>query len=80
MDDQIGCIAESDVRAALAAVVGPEVAQSIGAEQTFDEAGLDSLDQLQVHMRLEEAHGIGIADDDFETCNSIAAILQYVRL
>lgn len=72
-------LAETDVRRALAETAGAELARSIGAEETFDQAGLDSLDQAQLHMRLEEAHGVRIADEDFEACNSIAAIVAYVR-
>ena len=48
------------------------------AEETcFFDTGLDSLDQVQILLAIEQRFGLRVADGDFEKCNSIRAIVDY---
>lgn len=68
---------EASIRAIIADVVGRETADALAVDQPFDEAGLDSLEHGQILIGLEETHGVRVADEDFERCNSVGAILDY---
>ena len=72
-------VTEADIRAIIQQVVSEEVAVSLAPDQSFLEAGLDSLERAQILIQLEEDFGVSLSDDDFENCNSIADILKYAR-
>jgi acyl carrier protein len=71
-------LSEADLRTVIGDVVGEAAARELTADQPFADFGLDSLDQAQILIRLDEGYGISIADADFEKCSSINNILNHV--
>lgn len=72
-------LSEKDVRDAITAAVDRVSVDDLGIDENFHRFGLDSLDHAQILIRLEEIHGLRVADADFEKCLSIAAIIDYSR-
>ena len=54
-------------------------ADSISVSATFDELGMDSLDKIEMIMRLEETLNIHIDDNKFEHISSIADAINYLN-
>lgn len=52
---------------------------AIDAQKTFDQLGIDSLDKVEMVMRLEEAFNIHIDDDEFEAFAHIQGVVDYVH-
>ncbi len=48
-------------------------------QQTFEELGADSLDMVEIVMRLEEVFGIEIKDEDAEKLTSLKDVIDYVQ-
>ena len=48
-------------------------------QQTFQEIGADSLDIVEIVMRLEEVFGIEINDEDAEKLQSLKDVIDYVH-
>jgi len=65
------------VRDAVASVVHGFDVAALDAERPFFEIGIDSLDQAQVLMAIEERFGLRVADGDFELCDSLANVVRY---
>lgn len=56
--------------------------ERITPQSTFQDLGADSLDMVEIVMKLEEVFGIEIKDEDaekFSTLNSAVDYLQQVR-
>jgi acyl carrier protein len=70
-------LTEMDVRLAIASAVDRVPVEDLGLEEGFYAYGLDSLEHAQILMRVEEIHGLRVADADFDLCISIATILEY---
>ena len=68
---------EAAVRRAIREAVDRPMVASLEADTDFYEVGLDSLDHAQILMRIEEVHGLVVADTDFDLCRSISAIVAY---
>ncbi|MCL5436609.1 MAG: acyl carrier protein [Candidatus Dependentiae bacterium] len=45
---------------------------------TFDELGADSLDRVEVVMKIEEAFDIELNDDEMEKITTFGALVEYV--
>lgn len=48
-------------------------------ELDFYTQGLDSLDHVQILMKVEETFGMRFADTDFDECNSIDRIAAFLQ-
>ncbi len=72
-------ITEAQVREAIAVTVEGFDAASLDAHEDLADAGIDSLDQVQVLMHLSEIHGLVVADGDMHLCSSIARIVDYAE-
>lgn len=72
-------LTSDQIRAAVAEVVAGFDAATLPDGQTFKDAGIDSLDAINILLALEEAHGVHIPDADVKQCDSIQAILAYVN-
>lgn len=46
---------------------------------TFEELGADSLDMVQIIMKLEERFGIEIKDEDAEKMHNLQDVVDYVH-
>jgi acyl carrier protein len=53
---------------------------ALSIEKVFKEAGIDSLDQLNILLAIEEKFELRIPDEDVKSCNSIQAILNYFSI
>lgn len=53
--------------------------KAIVAESTFQDLGADSLDLLEIIMRLEEQFGIEINDEDAEKMNKMHDVVDYIQ-
>lgn len=70
-------LTEQAVRDVIASVVERVSTDDLGASEDFYNFGLDSLDHAQILMRVEEVLGVPVADEDFDDCRSIRAIIEY---
>lgn len=70
---------EAAVRRAILETVDRVSVRTLKRDSDFYAHGLDSLDQVQILMRIEEVHGLKIPDEEIETCRSIDAILDFAR-
>lgn len=52
---------------------------TIKPESTMQELGADSLDLVEIVMKLEEAFGVEIADDDVAHLNTVGQYVEYVQ-
>lgn len=52
---------------------------TIDPDASFYEQGIDSLDALGIVLRVEEAYGIKIPDDEVENLDSINALAAYIE-
>jgi acyl carrier protein len=53
--------------------------KAIVADSTFQDLGADSLDLLEIIMRLEEQFGIEINDEDAEKMNNMQDVVDYIQ-
>jgi acyl carrier protein len=73
-------ITEADVRRAIAKAIRGYNAESLGIDQNFYEAGIDSLDHAAILLNLQEVHDLVVPDDAIPRASSIRGILEYRRL
>lgn len=52
---------------------------SITMESTFTDLGADSLDLLEIILKLEEQFGIEINDDDAEKMSKMSEVVAYIN-
>ena len=53
--------------------------KTITADSTFQDLGADSLDLLEIIMRLEEQFGIEINDEDAEKMDKMQDVVTYIN-
>ena len=71
-------ITADDIRALIQDnVIGVDAA-ALGEDDSFKQAGIDSLDQINVLLAIEEKHGYKIPDEDVKLCKSIRSTLDYL--
>ena len=51
----------------------------ITEQSTLDELGADSLDRVEIIMKLEDLFGIEISDDDADRLTSVDSIVAYLE-
>ena len=71
-------ITADDIRALIQENVMGVDATALGEDDNFQQAGIDSLDQINVLLGIEEKHGYKIPDEDVKLCMSIRGILDYL--
>lgn len=70
---------EAAVRRVILETVDRVCARTLKLDSDFFAHGLDSLDQVQILMRIEEVHGLKVPDEAVDECRSIAAIVDFAR-
>lgn len=50
----------------------------VGAEDSLEDAGLDSLDKATLFMKIEDKTGLQIPDSDYEVLDTSKSIIDYV--
>lgn len=53
--------------------------ETITNKSTFQDLGADSLDMVEIVMRLEEQFGIEINDEDAEKLNNMEEVVFYIN-
>ena len=53
--------------------------ETITNKSTFQDLGADSLDMVEIVMRLEEQFGIEINDEDAEKLNNMEEVVSYIN-
>lgn len=48
-------------------------------QATLDELGADSLDRVEIIMKLEDLFGVEISDDDADRLTSVESIVSYLE-
>ncbi len=71
-------ITADDIRALIQENVMGVDALAMSEDQSFKEAGVDSLDQINILLAIEEKHGYKIPDEDVKLCKSIRSTLDYL--
>ena len=51
----------------------------ITEQSTLDELGADSLDRVEIIMKLEDLFGVEISDDDADRLTSVESIVSYLE-
>lgn len=72
-------LTEMQVRAAIGETIDGFDETAIAADEDLSDAGIDSLDQVKVLMRIEELYGLTVADGDLALCSSIERIVAYFQ-
>lgn len=72
-------INESVIRKIIGEVILDKEVKDISNNAIFEEAGIDSLDHVDILFNLQEKYGLNIPDSDVEKCNSINNILLYAK-
>ncbi|HSI57155.1 MAG TPA: acyl carrier protein [Ideonella sp.] len=72
-------ITSENIRAVIQDIVLGFDASALKDDQTFRDAGIDSLDFINILFAIDERHGTHIPDEHVKQCNSIQAILDYVN-
>ena len=54
-------------------------AATINAQSTLQDLGADSLDMVDIVMKVEEEFGIEINDEDAEKLTNVAEVVDYVQ-
>jgi acyl carrier protein len=71
-------ITADDIRVLIQDNVMGVDAMALGEDDNFKQAGIDSLDQINVLLAIEEKHGYQIPDEDVKLCQSIRSTLDYL--
>ena len=71
-------ITADDIRVLIQENVMGLDAMALGEDDNFKQAGIDSLDQINVLLAIEEKHGYKIPDKDVKLCESIRSTLDYL--
>jgi len=48
-------------------------------DHRFSDAGIDSLDHMDILFVIQEKYSVSIPDDAIEKCSSIAGIISYIQ-
>lgn len=59
--------------------LGPDKKDLVTDEATFKELGVDSLDAVEIAMKLEEEFEIEIPDEDAKEITSVKAAVEYIE-
>jgi len=51
----------------------------ISSDQTFANLGLDSLDMVEIFLKIEDEFDIEIGDDDSDKIRTISSLVQYLE-
>lgn len=71
-----------EIKEALKKIIAEQLsikAEDIGDTSTFDELGADSLDRVEVVMKIEEALNLELNDDEMERITTFVALVDYVE-
>jgi acyl carrier protein len=68
----------SKLRAIIEQTVAGFDANALRDDQLFRDAGIDSLDHLNVLLAVEEQFGVEIPDEDSKNLNTLNALLAYL--
>jgi acyl carrier protein len=69
------------IRDQLTALIAEQLAipaGSIGDENTFEKLGADSLDRVELIMKVEEQFNIEINDEDAEKLHNVGQMVHYI--
>ena len=69
----------NEIRSIVTQVVIGFNGNNLKNDQTFSDAGIDSLDHMNILLFIEEKIDIKIPDEDVEECNSIDNIKAYIK-
>jgi len=53
--------------------------ETVIKSHSFEDLGADSLDMVEIVMKLEEEFGIEINDDDAEKLTSLGQVVEYIE-
>jgi acyl carrier protein len=73
---------KTDTSAKVITIIAEELKvdkSTIKPESTFQDLGADSLDMVQMVMKLEEQFGIEINDQDAEKLTNVADVVEYIH-
>lgn len=70
-------LTEVDVKQAMAESGVTADVTDLGAQQSFSEFGLDSLDLFNLFVELEDKTGVTVADEDLDKLKTIDDVLDH---
>lgn len=79
--DDMGISAEGDTLAQLASLLqkvgAVEDAEEVGAEDTLDSLGVDSLTRIELAVRAEEHFGVRVSEEDVSPSSTLGELAEY---
>lgn len=74
-------MSEQEVRQRLTKIVAEQLSvkvEELHDESTLDQLGADSLDRVEIIMKIEDTFHIEVNDDDAEHLTTLGALVAYV--
>ncbi len=74
-------VERAQVQEAIVAIVAEQLSkkkEEIDSAATLDSLGMDSLDRVEVVMRIEEEFGVEMSDEKVDTICTLAELIDYV--
>ena len=68
-----------DIKSIISAEISGFDIDSMEEDQNFADAGIDSLDHMNILFAIQENHGVNIPEEDVDQCSSIAGILSCIN-
>ena len=79
--DDVGISAEGDTLAQLASLLqkvgAVEDAEEVGADDTLDSLGVDSLTRIELAVRAEEHFGVRVSEEDVRPSSTLGELAEY---
>ena len=79
--DDVGISAEGDTLAQLASLLqkvgAVEDAEEVGADDTLDSLGVDSLTRIELAVRAEEHFGVRVSEEDVSPSSTLGELAEY---
>ncbi len=73
---------DSQIFSKVASIIAQQInvpEDTLTRESTLDSLGVDSLDRVEIVMKLEEEFGIEIGDEDAEKIQSLEQAVNYIE-
>ena len=80
--NKVSQLSKQEIREKVIGIVTEKLSidrEMVQKSHSFDDLGADSLDMVEIVMKLEEEFGIEINDDDAEKLTSLGQVVDYIE-
>jgi len=82
MEKKVNQVSNQEIREKVIGIVTDKLSinrEVVKKSYSFDDLGADSLDMVEIVMKLEEVFGIEINDDDAEKLTGVEQVVDYIE-